>query len=144
MPLAKTKEWFSIAVPTPSEDNKRVQLGCSLEETLEMLEAFELPSNPDLLHATRSVMKRLADKLKTDPDAVPVITDREALLDSICDQLVTLTGIAHMNSMSILGGLTEVNRSNFSKFENGLPVFNEHGKIKKGKDYTKPNLSNFV
>ena len=35
-------------------------------------------------------------------------------------------------------------RSNNSKFENGKPIFNEQGKIMKGKDYSEPDLAPFV
>ena len=70
--------------------------------------------------------------------------DRVALLDAICDRIVTGIGMAHMLGMDIIGALDEVNRSNFSKFEDGKPVFNEHGKIKKGRDYKAPELEKFV
>jgi hypothetical protein len=49
-----------------------------------------------------------------------------------------------MLDMDVLGALEEVNRSNFSKFENGKAVFDENGKITKGKNYSKPNLKPFV
>lgn len=38
--------------------------------------------------------------------------------------------------MNVPGALAEVNRSNYSKFEDGEPVFNENMKVMKGKDYT--------
>jgi predicted HAD superfamily Cof-like phosphohydrolase len=66
------------------------------------------------------------------------------LLDSLADQIVTAIGVAHMMGFDILGALQEVNRSNFSKFEDGKAVFDENGKIRKGKDYTPPNLESFV
>lgn len=66
------------------------------------------------------------------------------LLDSLADQIVTAVGVAHMMGFDILGALEEVNRSNFSKFEDGKPVFDANGKITKGKDYVKPNLEHFV
>ena len=40
--------------------------------------------------------------------------------------------------------LAEVVRSNFSKFENGKPVFDDNGKIKKGANYTPPQLQEFI
>ena len=40
--------------------------------------------------------------------------------------------------------LAEVNRSNYTKFENGKPVYGEYGKLAKGKDYTPPNLEEIV
>ncbi len=49
-----------------------------------------------------------------------------------------------MFDMDIVGALQEVNRSNYSKFVNGRAVFDENGKIKKGPDYSKPDLTKFV
>jgi hypothetical protein len=46
-----------------------------------------------------------------------------------------------MFDMDIVGALREVNRSNYSKFVNGRAVFDENGKIKKGADYSKPDLT---
>ena len=66
------------------------------------------------------------------------------LLDALVDQIVTAVGVGHMMGMDVLGALEEINRSNFSKFEDGKPVFDENGKITKGKDYVKPNLEKFV
>ena len=70
--------------------------------------------------------------------------DKIALLDALADQIVTVTGVANAFGFDILGALEEVNRSNFSKFEDDKPVFNEQGKITKGKDYSKPNLKPFI
>ena len=66
------------------------------------------------------------------------------LLDSLCDQIVTAIGVAHMLGMDIENALAEVNRSNHSKFEDGKPVFNAQGKISKGVNYTPPKLGKFI
>ena len=69
---------------------------------------------------------------------------RVELLDALCDQVVTAVGVAYMMGMDIEGALAEVNRSNWSKFEGGVPVFNEQGKIAKGVEYTPPELSDYI
>ena len=69
---------------------------------------------------------------------------RAELLDDLCDQIVPAVGVAYMLGMDIEGALAEVNRSNWSKFEGGVPVFNEHGKIAKGVEYTPPELSDYI
>lgn len=65
-------------------------------------------------------------------------------LDAIADIIVTLVGYAYMSNYDLQGALAEVNRSNFSKFEDGQPLFDSTGKIKKGRDYTPPNLEPFI
>ena len=49
-----------------------------------------------------------------------------------------------MMGFDMVGALDEINKSNWSKFENGKPVFDENGKIKKGAEYFKPKLSKFT
>jgi len=67
--------------------------------------------------------------------------DREALLDSLADQIVTAVGVGHCAKMNIVEGVRRVNSSNWSKYDtNGKPIFNEHGKIMKGPDYKAPDL----
>lgn len=73
-----------------------------------------------------------------------VVKDRIGLLDSLADQIVTATGVGTFLGMNVPGALAEVNRSNYSKFEDGEPVFNENKKVMKGKDYTPPDLTSFV
>ena len=69
---------------------------------------------------------------------------RVELLDALCDQIVTAVGVAYMMGMDIEGALAEFNRSNWSKFEGGVPVFNEQGKIAKGAEYTPSELSGYI
>ena len=49
-----------------------------------------------------------------------------------------------MLGMDPVGGLAEVNESNWSKFVDGEPQFDENKKIKNGPNYRKPDLSPFV
>lgn len=87
----------------------------------------------------------LSDTMKRDACAFAVAQEqRLAVLDSLADQIVTATGIGVFLGMNVPGALDEVNRSNYSKFENGEPVFNENKKVMKGKDYTPPDLSKFI
>lgn len=65
------------------------------------------------------------------------------LLDSLCDQIVTAIGVAHMMGFDIESALNEVNRSNWSKFIDGKAVFDENGKIAKPDTYSKPDLTSF-
>ena len=44
-----------------------------------------------------------------------------------------------------INGFDEVQNSNMSKLdENGKPIYNESGKVMKGPNYFKPDLSKFV
>lgn len=143
--LADTYAWFEKAVPEPTEKNVRVQIGVHFEEVGEMIQ--QLNSNDhetqELIDRALASIEDLGTHLKTQ-DVSLVVLDRVAFLDSLCDQAVTGTGSGYMLRMNVVDGLNEVNRSNWSKFVESQPVFNEKGKIMKGPDYTPPNLEQFV
>ena len=132
--IKKIKEWFEEAVPTPTDTNKRVQTGVHLEEVAEMCKAMVLPIASEIdFHANH---------YKTGTSLIDETNiDRKELLDALCDQIVTAVGIAHMYNLDIVEGLHRVNKSNWSKFVDGKAVFDENGKIKKGPDYHKPDLT---
>ncbi|UNU74147.1 phosphoribosyl-ATP pyrophosphohydrolase [Moraxella nasovis] len=139
--LKSISEWFKTATPAPTNKNILVQLGCHFEEVTEMIEVLTGEPLPEIV--------MIADELKqggTNEQVAGFIQsiDRTALLDALCDQIVTAIGVAEYMGMDIHGALDEVNRSNWSKFENGKPIRNEHGKIIKGADYEAPKLEQFV
>ena len=139
--IQEIKRWFELAVPEPTPETRAVQYGCHLEEVAEGLEAT---GDFDEAYAVSS----LADmyKAKDLPFVYGVIqeTNNKAMLDALCDQIVTAVGVAHMFGFDIAGALAEVNRSNFSKFVDGKPVFNEQGKIAKPPSYSPPELEQFL
>ncbi len=141
MNINEILKWFKKAVPEPTEKTQMVQVGCHFEEFSEMLLAIGFDSDSDSV----AEIELIADRFKM--AVVADFTDdinKIELLDSLCDQIVTAVGVAHMLGMDIEGALDEVNRSNWSKFENGSPVFDGNGKIKKGASYFKPDLTRFI
>jgi predicted HAD superfamily Cof-like phosphohydrolase len=134
--LEITKEWFARAVPAPNKKHACVQLGVHFEEISEMLQSLSIVK-------TAEVMSGLGDFYKTQVlDLEGLTIDRKELLDSLCDQIVTAVGVAHMFGLDITSAVAEVNRSNYSKFDSeGKPIFNANGKITKGPNYSKPDLT---
>lgn len=132
----------------PISKNIHTQLGVHFEEVVEMIQEIEglNPEADTLLSTAQNALHDLANFLKQ-RDGVIVVreTNRLNFLDAIVDQLVTATGVAHMLHMDPVGGLDEVNRSNWSKFdENGEPYFDQNQKVAKGPNYRKANLAPFV
>jgi predicted HAD superfamily Cof-like phosphohydrolase len=130
-------DWFKQAVPVPSDKHRSVQLGVHVEEVSEMFEAMHMAT-------VATALGKVADYYKQTPDDTVMLCDRDPTLNSLCDQIVTATGVAYMFGMDIQGALNEVNRSNWSKFVDGKPVFDANGKIAKPPTYSKPDLSPFV
>lgn len=142
--LENTRQWFLKAVPNPTSKNISTQIGCHLEEVAEMLNAITSNNleRASQIDALRAAIDHVGNLLKKDNSIV--IKDSVELLDSLADQIVTATGVGTFLGMNVPGALAEVNRSNYSKFEDGEPVFNENKKVMKGKDYTPPDLSSFI
>lgn len=138
MSLEKTKQWFEQAIPEPTVEQACIQVGCHIEEFHEMLWSMSMQSL-EIQNIEESFKN--CDKMAM---ADVKFCNKNELLDSLVDQIVTAVGVGHMMGMDVLGALEEINRSNFSKFEDGKPVFDVNGKITKGKDYVKPNLEKFV
>ena len=137
------KEWFKAAKPNPSTADACVQIGCHYEEVSEMGAALcdddvacELADTALLYKIKNNWYIGAIEELNADA--------RVELLDALCDQIVTAVGVAYMMGMDIEGALAEVNRSNWSKFDGGVPVFNSQGKIAKGAEYTPPELSDYI
>ena len=74
--------------------------------------------------------------------------DKKDLLevaDALTDILYVTYGAGHAFGINLDSCFEEVQNSNMSKLgEDGKPIFNEFGKVMKGPNYYKPNLSKFL
>lgn len=135
--------WFGIAKPNHTVEDACIQTGCHYEEVAEMALALG-----DSILSGR--VSKIADDYKNVEtsyiDSLESLSNEKKVedLDSICDQMVTLIGRARFMGYDLKPALEEVNASNYSKFEKGVPVFNEQGKIAKGKDFFRPDLTKFI
>ena len=65
--------------------------------------------------------------------------------DALTDLLYVTYGAGHAFGIDLDKCFDEVQNSNMSKLdENGKPIYNEFGKVMKGPNYFKPDLSKFV
>ena len=144
--LTNTNEWFTVAKPNPDELDLQNQIGVHCEEITEMLDEMQGTNSETvmLLINAFAAMKELGEHLKDAKSQKIHLKDPVRLLDSLCDQIVTGVGVGNYAGFQVVAGLNEVNRSNFSKFEDGKAVLKPNGKIAKGKDYSEPNLSPFI
>lgn len=145
--LQSIKAWHEAARPEPTLEHLTVQLGCHLEEVAEMLATLPVVAgHGEYVRWVTEVLADIGYELKKKELALrtPSLDEKIALLDALCDQIVTAVGVAHCAGVDIMGGLAEVDRSNWSKFVDGKPVFDRNGKITKGPNYVRPCLSGFV
>ena len=71
--------------------------------------------------------------------------DIKEVADALTDILYVTYGAGHAFGVNLDKCFEEVQNSNMSKLgSDGKPIYNEHGKVMKGPDYFKPDLSKFV
>ena len=65
--------------------------------------------------------------------------------DALTDILYVTYGAGHAFGINLDECFQEVQNSNMSKLDNnGKPIYNDKGKVMKGPNYFKPNLSKFI
>ena len=65
--------------------------------------------------------------------------------DALTDILYVTYGAGHAFGIDLDQCFEEVQKSNMSKLgKDNKPIYNEHGKVMKGPDYFKPDLSKFL
>tara|TARA_Y100001960_G_scaffold247471_1_gene262750 strand:+ start:291 stop:638 length:348 start_codon:yes stop_codon:yes gene_type:complete len=65
--------------------------------------------------------------------------------DALTDILYVTYGAGHSFGINLDKCFDEVQKSNMSKLgKDGKPIYNENGKVMKGPDYFKPDLSKFL
>lgn len=142
--------WFEKAKPEEGRSVRdvQVQTGVHFEEIYEMLTEIKAlePETEVLLAKAKLAMKDLADHFKQSTDVIFIVDadDHVNYLDSLCDQIVTATGVAYFMGYAITAALNEVDQSNWSKFIDGECITDSNGKIAKGPNYFKADLSKFV
>lgn len=144
MDIQEIIEWFKAAKPEPTEKDKATQIGCHFEEVSEMLQALscireQVDDVSQEFYSSDAIDKDIDGKVMELPENWQI-----ELLDSLCDQIVTAIGAGYMMGFDMVGALDEVNKSNWSKFKDGVPVFDENGKIAKADGYFKPDLVKFL
>ncbi len=98
--------------------------------------------------STEKINKLRLDLIKEELTELTEAMNNKDLLevaDALTDILYVTYGAGHAFGINLDKCFEEVQNSNMSKLdENGKPIYNEHGKVMKGPNYFKPDLSKFV
>ena len=98
--------------------------------------------------STDKINKLRIDLIKEELDELKEAMDNNDLLevaDALTDILYVTYGAGHAFGINLDKCFDEVQNSNMSKLsENGEPIYNESGKVMKGPNYFKPDLTKFV
>ena len=106
----------------------------------------EIKNKPSF--STDKINKLRLDLIKEELDELKEAMNNKDLLevaDALTDILYVTYGAGHAFGINLDQCFEEVQNSNMSKLdENGKPIYNNAGKVMKGPNYFKPNLSKFV
>ena len=106
----------------------------------------EVKIKPSL--STEKINKLRIDLIKEELEELTEAMNNKDLLevaDALTDILYVTYGAGHAFGIDLDQCFEEVQNSNMSKLdENGKPIYNNAGKVMKGPNYFKPNLSKFV
>ena len=98
--------------------------------------------------STDKINKLRLDLIKEELSELTNAMNNKDLLevaDALTDILYVTYGAGHAFGIDLDKCFDEVQNSNMSKLdEDGKPIYNEHGKVMKGPNYFKPDLSKFV
>ena len=98
--------------------------------------------------STEKINKLRIDLIKEELAELTEAMNNNDLLevaDALTDILYVTYGAGHAFGIDLDKCFEEVQNSNMSKLdENGKPIYNEAGKVMKGPNYFKPDLSKFV
>ena len=98
--------------------------------------------------STEKINKLRIDLIKEELEELTEAMNNKDLLevaDALTDILYVTYGAGHAFGIDLDKCFDEVQNSNMSKLgENGEPIYNESGKVMKGPNYFKPDLSKFV
>ena len=106
----------------------------------------EVKSKPSF--SSDKINKLRIDLIKEELDELQEAMKNNDLLevaDALTDILYVTYGAGHAFGIDLDKCFDEVQNSNMSKLgENGEPIYNDSGKVMKGPNYFKPDLSKFV
>ena len=98
--------------------------------------------------STDKINKLRLDLIKEELNELTDAMNNKDLLevaDALTDILYVTYGAGHAFGIDLDKCFNEVQNSNMSKLgEDGRPIYNEKGKVMKGPNYFKPDLSKFV
>ena len=98
--------------------------------------------------STDKINKLRIDLIKEELEELTTAMKNKDLLevaDALTDILYVTYGAGHAFGINLDKCFEEVQNSNMSKLDvNGKPIYNDSGKVMKGPNYFKPDLSKFL
>tara|TARA_B100000700_G_C14838433_1_gene757986 strand:- start:612 stop:983 length:372 start_codon:yes stop_codon:yes gene_type:complete len=120
----------------------------NFEKVKKFMETFgqEVKSKPSF--SSKKINDLRYNLIKEELDELKQAIDKNDLLevaDALTDILYVTYGAGHAFGINLDNCFSEVQNSNMSKLgTDGKPIYNEAGKVMKGPNYYKPDLTKFI
>ena len=120
----------------------------NFQKVKNFMETFgqEVKSRPSF--SSKKINELRYNLIKEELDEFKLALDNNDLLevaDALTDILYVTYGAGHAFGINLDACFEEVQNSNMSKLgDDGKPIFNDQGKVMKGPNYFKPDLSKFI
>ena len=120
----------------------------NFQKVKNFMETFgqEVKSRPSF--SSKKINMLRYNLIKEELDEFKQALDNNDLLevaDALTDILYVTYGAGHAFGINLDACFEEVQNSNMSKLGNdGKPIYNDQGKVMKGQNYFKPDLSKFI
>ena len=120
----------------------------NFEKVKKFMQTFGQEVNTSPSFPTEKIVKLRYELIKEELSELnEAIKDKnlEEIADALTDILYVTYGAGHAFGINLDKCFQEVQNSNMSKLgEDGKPVYNDRGKVMKGPNYFKPDLSKFI
>ena len=143
----RTADWLAACGKQPTVENLSVQIGCDLEETLELIECLEFSDGTTSFKVATALnyLTSVAQSLKSGAATAYIPKERrEDALDALCDREVTGNGVAFLAGFKKPAADAAVLDANDAKLVDGKPVILQGGKIGKPAGWKAADLREFV
>ena len=120
----------------------------NFKKVRKFMETFDQEVKTKPSFSTNKINSLRYDLIKEELEELKVAMEGKDLLevaDALTDILYVPYGGGHAFGIDLDKCFEEVQNSNMSKLDNdSKPIYNESGKVMKGPNYFKPNLSKFI
>jgi predicted HAD superfamily Cof-like phosphohydrolase len=120
----------------------------NFEDVKKFMQIFGQETKDKAEFPNKKIVQLRYELIKEELDELnQAIKDRDIkeVADALTDILYVTYGAGHAFGVNLDKCFEEVQRSNLSKLgENGKPIYNSSGKVMKGPNYFKPNISKII
>jgi len=120
----------------------------NFERVRKFMETFGQEVKKKAEFPNKKIMALRYDLIKEELEELKIALDKndiKEVADALTDILYVTYGAGHAFGIDLDKCFTEVQNSNMSKLGlDGKPIYNENGKVMKGPNYFKPDLTKFV